>query len=157
MLLEGLLEVEERDLVAVGIPVHQAVAADGNMREDETAEGDLRLDGAAGADAQDVQRAVLGELLARLEIDVGEGIELRHHDIDVVRADAGGQDRDALPVEQPRGPDEFARSALGLDGGEIGFDHGDPAGVADEDHVVGQLFRTDVDVERGAVTVDDQF
>ena len=41
--------------------------------------------------------------------------------------------------------------------GQILRNHVDPAGVSDHDDGIGQLFRPDVDMERGTVRVDDQF
>ena len=157
VLLEGLLEVEQGYLVPAFVPVHQAVAAYGDMREDEGPERDFRLDGAAGAYPQDVESTVLGLDLAGLEIDVGEGVELGHHDVDVVGADARREHREPLSAAAAGHPHELPRGASGLDLVEQGDEHLHAAGIADEYHVVGKLVGTDVDVEYRTVAVDDKF
>ena len=127
------------------------------MREDVGAEGNVRVQGAGGADTQDVQGLVHGLDLAGGEIDVGEGVQLGHHDVDVVGADAMGKEGDALAVPPAGDGDELAGGVPEFDVFQHFGDHVDPAGVAHEDDVVGQFFRLEVDVEHGAVAVDDEF
>lgn len=157
MLLERLLEIQEGDAVAVLIPVHQAVAAHRYVREDERPERYVRLDRTAGAYPQDVERAVLRLLLAGVEIHVGEGVELRHHYVDVVRAYACGEHGETLAFILSRDPDEFPGSTITLDRIEQRLEHRHPARVPYEYDIVCKLFRTDVYVERRAVRIDNQF
>ena len=115
------------------------------------------MEGAGGADADDIEGAVLFLDLAGGEIDIGQRIQFGHDDVDVVRSDAVGKDGDALAVLPARDGDELAGGVAELDVLQEVGDHVNPAGVADHDDVVGQFFRLEVDMERGAVPVDDQF
>ncbi len=115
------------------------------------------MQGARGADAEDVQGPVHGLDLPGGEIDVGQGVQFGHDDIDVVGADAVGQYGDTLAVA-------FARHGYEFTGGVAEFqlvqqvrDHVHAARVAYKDHIVSQFLRLKVDMERGAVSVDDEF
>ena len=100
---------------------------------------------------------MLGPDLPGDEIDVRQGVQLGHHDVDVVGADAMGQDGDTLAVPPSGDGDELAGGMPELDIFQQFGDHVDPAGVAHKDDVVGQFFRLQVNVEHGAVAVDDEF
>ena len=68
-----------------------------------------------------------------------------------------GKDGDALAVPPARDGDELAGGVPEFDVFQQFGDHVDAAGVAHEDDVVGQFFGLEVDVEHGAVAVDDEF
>ena len=50
----------------------------------------------------------------RLEIDIRQGVELVHHDIDIVAADAGAKCRDALAFVQSGDRMELSVARLAL-------------------------------------------
>ena len=93
MLLECSFNICQGNLITVGIPVEQSVAAHGNVREDKCTKRNLRLDGPGCTDADDIERTMFRLDLACLEVDIGQSIKLVHNDIDIVRTDTGRQSR----------------------------------------------------------------
>lgn len=85
---EGAFHGEVAHGVSPCVEVEQAVEADGLGRADEGAYGCVGLEAAARADAHHLELAELGLHFARLEVYVGQGVELVHHDVDVVASDA---------------------------------------------------------------------
>ena len=67
-------------------------------------------------------------------------------DLDVVRADAGGHDRDPLAPKGPRHRRELPMLVLELDGIEARADPGGSVGVAGEEDVLGQFAWAETDV-----------
>lgn len=88
VLLERLLHLKVGEFVTAFVPVHKAVTANGIVGEDRGAERNVGLHRAAGSDAQDGERPVFFLWLAGREVNVGERVQLGHHDVDVVGADA---------------------------------------------------------------------
>ena len=127
------------------------------MGEDIGAERNVRVQGAGGADAEDVQGLVHGLHLAGGEIDIRQGVEFGHDNVNIVGADAMRQDGDAFPVPLSGDGNEFAGSVAELDLVQQVRDHVHAAGVAHEDDVVGQFFRLQMDMEGGAVAIDNEF
>ena len=82
------LKIHQENLLAVLVPVEHAVETDGDVAQDITAQRNVGTDCAAGADAEDGQAAMSQFGEAGIEIDIGQGVELGHHDVDVVGADA---------------------------------------------------------------------
>ena len=154
--LELGLQLQVATGVAARIEVEQAVEADALDAGDIGAGRRLGLQSATSAHADEGQRAVHGALRAGGEVDVGQGVELVHHDVDVVAADARGEGRDALALVGARDGVELAALDLTLHGVEVVGYQGDAAGVAHEDHAVGQLFGAEVQVEDATVAIDDQ-
>ena len=89
MSLESLLDFRHSYLLPVSIPVQETVTGDRHMREHKRSARYLRLDCARGPDPDDVRAAMLRLHFPGLEINVGKGIKLIHHDIDVVSTDSG--------------------------------------------------------------------
>ena len=108
MLLERLFEIQQGDAVTVVVPVEQAVASHRNVREDESPQRNLRLNGAAGAYTEDIKGLVLRLDLAGFEIHVSQGVKLRHNDVDVVGAYTGRQGGNPFAVVKACSPDKFA-------------------------------------------------
>ena len=157
VLLEGLFEIEQADLVAVRVPVEHAVGADADMAAYEGAKRNLGLNCTACAYAHQGEALVLGLDLAGGEVHVGQGVELGGHDVDIVGTYSMRQGGDALAVVETRYEGEFTRLPLGLDLFEVGNEHLHAPGVAHEEHGVGQFGRFDVDVKYRSVAVDDEF
>ena len=95
--------------------------------------------------------------LPRPEIDVGESVQLRHDDVAVVGADAGREGCDPFPVVPACDRHKLPVGVAELFVGQEFPDHVPPARVPDKNHCVGDLLRSQVDVERGPVGVDDKF
>ena len=115
------------------------------------------MQGAGGTDPDDVESLVLGLDLTGLEVYVCKGVKLGHHDVDIVGADAVGEGRDAFAVALARDGNEFTRLVTELYVLEVLSYHIHPGGVSHHDDIVGQFLGLEVDVEYGAVTVDDKF
>ena len=98
----------------------------------------------------------LGFLLAGGEIDVGQSVELRDGDVDVADADAGRENGHPLALVGAGHGVELAVGDLAFDILEMFGDEGHTARIADQNDGVGQLFGTEVEVENGAVFVDNQ-
>ncbi len=87
MVRECFLEIEVCHLIASGIVIEHAVESYRMLGNDGGAETQFRLQGTAGADANEGEHTLLFANLARLEIDIGEGIEFVDNDVDVVGSD----------------------------------------------------------------------
>ena len=88
VLLESLLHLGHGHFLAVAIPVHHPVEPDRNVRQDIGTQRDIGVKGAGSADAQDLEGPVLRLYFAGGEIHVSQGVQLGHHDVDIVRSDA---------------------------------------------------------------------
>ena len=93
---------------------------------------------------------------ARGEVDVDKGVELGKDEVDVVGADSRGEDRDSFSFVGASGADEFTVCVFAFDGVEKALDHRDAAGVANENDFVGKLTWFYVEVEDGAIGIDDE-
>ena len=147
MLLEGLFEFKVANLVAVGIEIKQTVETNALHRGHEAARRCEWLKTAAGADAYTCQCAVLIKFGASGIVDVGQCVELVHHDVDVVTADAVALAGDALTFVGTRDSMELTALHLALDTVEVVGDGVHTGGVAYEHHAVGQLFWTQMQME----------
>lgn len=115
MLAESLFEVKVADPVAIGIEIEYTLDADTLLGDDIFAKVEILLKGAGSADTHDVESAMLRALAARSEVDIGEGIELGHHDLDIVGADAVRDSHDRLAVISAADGMELARADLEID------------------------------------------
>ena len=82
------------------------------------ADRSLVLQAARGADAYEGQLTEGVLLLAGLEVDVRQGIQLIEDDVDIVRADAVADDGDALALVRACDGVELAARYIALDGVE---------------------------------------
>ena len=156
MLFEGFFYGGDGNLFTVAVPVHHTVKAHADVRKDVAAQGNVGMQGAGGADPEDIQAAVHGLHLAGFKVHVGQGVQLRHHDVDIVRADAVGQRRDAFSVVFAGDGDKLTGGVAALDVGEEIGQHVHAAGVSHHDDVVGQLFGLQMNMESGAVSVNNE-
>lgn len=120
-------------------------------------EGNIRLYGAGGTDPDDVEGAFFITDLPGPEVYIGQGIQLMHHDVDVVGPDAGRQSRDPFIQIGPGAADEFPVPDLAFDVMEIARDLADPPGIASHDDRIGQLLRLKAEMVDTSVGVDEQF
>ena len=95
--------------------------------------------------------------LAGGEIDIGQGVKLGHDDVDIVSTDAGGQKGDPLSVVFAGDGYELAGLMAELLVLKESGSHVHTAGIAEYNDPVCKLFRPQMDMECGTVSVDDQF
>ena len=157
MFYERLFERQVADRVAALVVAQQAVEAARSAREDEFTDLDVGLNGARSAQPHQREPLFFGLLLPRGEIDVGQRVQLRDADVDVADADAGREDRHAFSFIAARHGLELAVRNLALLRVEKSGYEGHAAGVADQDHRVGQLPGMQVQVKNRTVVVDNQF
>ena len=132
---DGLVEAR-----AVLVEVHQSVESKAVFGGDGRQDGNVGLQGAAGADTHDVEGAVFRLHLHRLEVDVGEGVQLVHHDVDIVGAHAGGEDADAFAAQGAGVGHEFAVLPAEFDGIEAAGDVLHTSRIAHHNDMVSNLF-----------------
>jgi len=152
---EGLEELAFVFAGVMPIEIEEVVDAEAVGGGHEAVDGDVFLQGAAGPYADDGQG---GEGLfygAGGKVDVDEGVELVEDDVDVVGADAGGDDGDAFLADPAGVGDEFAVVGAVFDGVEVLADAVDAVRVADGEDGGGQFFGTKVEVIDGAAAVDN--
>ena len=100
---------------------------------------------------------MLGAHFACGEIDIGQGVKLVDHDVDIVGTDAVAQAHDRLALIGAAYGVELARRHLEGLAVEKRGDHIDTTRIADQDYTVGELFGQKVKVKHRSVGVDDQF
>ena len=88
-----------------------------------------------------------GFRLARGKVHIGEGIQFRHDDVDVVGSDAGREHGDPLSVVFSGGRNEFPGLPGEFDVGKIFRDHCHSARVSHQDDDVCKFIRSEMDVE----------
>lgn len=142
--------------ITPGIEVEQSVEADADVRADERACRSKRLQSATGADTHYFQLPELRLLLTRLEVDVGQGIQLVDHNVDVVAPDAGREHGDAFTLVTTCNGLELTAFYFALAVLEMGGNQGHASGVAHQNHLISQPFGLDMQVKCTAVVVDDQ-
>ena len=91
------------------------------------------------------------------EIDVGQCVELIHHNVDVVASDACGEHGEALALIGSGDGVKLAIAYLTLLAIEMGGHEVYAARVAHEDDLVGQLFGQQVEVEYATIAIDNEF
>ena len=94
----------------------------------EVIHGNICLQGAGGADADDVEGAQIFPDFAGLEVDIGEGIQFVDDDVDIIGSDAGGEDGEAFGTDITGMGNEFAVLSLYLDAVKILADFADASG-----------------------------
>ncbi len=154
---ECLFDVELAYVVASLVVVQQAVEADRRAREYKFADLDIGLYGARGAQSYQRQTAERLACLTRLEVDVGQCVQLRDADVDVADADAGRQHGHALALVGSGNGVKFSVGNFALCRIEKARNHLDASGVAHEYYRVGQLLGTQVEMENRSVLIDNQF
>ena len=147
MLPEGFLHGNVADHIAAGIVVEQSVETDALDGGNERTCGCEGLQASAGADAYHRQRAVFLFLFAGVVVNIGQCVEFVDHDVDVVAANAVRLAGDALALVHAGNGVELAARHFVLDAVEVGGNGVDTGGIADENNLVSQEFRLQVEVE----------
>ena len=107
MLFEGFLHLRNGNLFTVAIPVHDTVEAHADVGQHIAAQRNVCVQGTGSTNAQDVEGTVYWLNLARFEVHIGQGIQFRHNNVNVVRADTMGQGGNALAIVLTGYGDEF--------------------------------------------------
>ncbi len=144
-------------LVIGSVEIEQVVDTESMGGDDEAVHRDIRLQGARGADADDGQCAEMRFDGAGDEIDIGQGVEFIEDDVDIVRADTGGDDGKAHPANIARVGNEFAVAVGHFHLIEVPANGRDAIGVADGNNGGCKFFREGIEVVHGATGVDNQF
>ena len=97
---------------------------------------------------------MLGLLCARVEVDVGKGIEFCHDDVDVVASDARREHRDAFAFVCTSNAVELAAAHFTLLLRKVLSYGAYSSWVAHKNDAVGQLLWAHVEVKCGAICVD---
>ena len=91
--------------------------------------------------------------LAFVEVYVHQRIEFCHHDVDVVAAYACRDAADALALVGARDGVELAALYFALYGVEVARNHGDSVLIANEDYLVSNLSRTQMQMEYTSICI----
>ena len=95
--------------------------------------------------------------MARFEVDVCQGIQLVHHDIDVVTSDTGGNHCDAFSLVSTGDGLELAAFHFTFLVFEMGGNQCYSSGVTYQDNLVCQPFGLYVKMKYRTVFIDNQF
>jgi hypothetical protein len=122
------------------------------------ANGNIGLQGAAGAHAHDAQGNTLFQRpgLPGNKVDIDQRVELIDQNINVVGAHAGGNDRQPLAFIVAHVGHEFALVNLGFDGIEMLTHQRHALRVADGNDGIGNVVGQQVQMVNATVAVDDQ-
>ena len=91
-----------------------------------------------------------------LEIDIGQGVQLGEHNVDVVGAHPRGNHRDTLALVGARVGDELAVLLAHLHRVQHTGYHRHTAGIAHQNDIVGQFLRVQVEMVNRAVGLQRQ-
>src|ERR1700760_1778762 len=123
----------------------------------EAVDGDIFLEGSAGADTDNREWAEIFFDGAGRKIDIGEGVELVEDDVDIIGADAGGNDGDAFFADAAGVRDELAVMGAVFDGVEMAADAVYAVRIADGEDGGGEFFGTEVEMIDGTAAIDNEF
>ena len=115
---ESFFEGAIADACRIRVEVDHTIEADGVLGCNVGADRSLVLQSARGADTYEGELTEGVLLLAGLEVDVRQGIQLIEDDVDIVRADAVADDGDALALVRACDGVELAARYIALDGVE---------------------------------------
>ena len=156
-LLKRVLKIKVGDGISASIVIQHSVEADGSLREQPRADRQIRLEGARGANSHDLERFMLGFGRTSVEIDVDQRVKLSHDNVNIVRANASRQHSNALAGERASSTDKFPVGVFGFDSVKKRLDDSHPPRISNKNDLVGQLPRLNVEVEYGAVGVNNEF
>ena len=156
MSLESMLEIEVGNLVAPCVIVEDTIKADGGLGEEPRIDWEIGLERARSTDADYLESGMLIFRGTGLEIDIDEGVQLGHDDVDIVGSDARGEDGNALALIGAGEADELTICVLALDGVEELLNHRNTARIANKDDFIGELSGLDMEVENRAVGIDNE-
>ena len=135
------------------IKVQEVVDSQSMCTRNKSIDGNIFLQGAGGAQSKDIEGTGLSVDGACLKVDICEGVEFVHDDIDIIGPDTGGEDGKAFGADETGMGYEFAVLAFEFDVIEILADFLDAAWVTDGNDGVGKFFGTKVEVIDGAPVI----
>jgi hypothetical protein len=139
------------------IEVEEVVDAEAVCGGYEIVGGYILLQGSGGAHPDDGKGRELSFDHSGAEIDIDQRVELVQDDVDIIGADAGGDDGKALAADPAGVGDEFAMMAAMFDGIEIFRYLFHTARIPDGEDDGRQLFGPEIEVINGAASVDNEF
>ena len=143
--------------VAVLVVVQQIVEPDAEGRDNDAIDRNIGLETAAGAEADDGQDGFVLVDGAGLKVDIGKGIELVEHNIDIVWTNACAHNRDAFGAYIACVGNKFAVLRTVFDRVEIFRYFVHAIGVANGDDGFGEIFACYIEVVDVSFAVNDQF
>ena len=157
MTAERFFEFQVAHLMTAGIEVEESVEANTLCRGDKRANRGVGLQSATGAYTHDGETTEGVVFLTCGEVDIGEGIELVEHDIDIVTSYTCAHHGDTLVGITTGDGGELTVGYLALDGVEMGSYEAYSSWITHEDDLVGEMFGTEMKMEHTSVGVDDEF
>ena len=157
MFNKGLLDSEVADIVAACIVVKQAVEAHRGTRKDSLANLNILLQGSRSTQSQQSELLELILDLSGGKVDIGQSIQLRNHDVDVVGADTRGERSHTTSLVRAGDGLELAACHVALHIVEVGGYHIYTCRVAHQYHNIRDLLGTKVKVKYRTVLIYNQF
>lgn len=139
------------------VEIEQVINAKAMGGGDEAVNRDIFLEGARGAQADDIEMFEFVTRFTSVKIDIGERVEFVHHYIYIIWSDTGGKDGKSFFADITGMADEFAVLSPDFDAVKMFADFPDAVGVADGDNGAGDLFGAKVEMVNGSPGIDDQF
>ena len=156
MLLKCGFQMQVRRFIAARVEVEQSIEANALHAGDISTRRRVGLQPSAGTDTYEGEGTMLRLLCTCLEIDIRQSIELIHYDVDVVAAYSGAESRDALAFILSGDGMELTIARLTFLTVEMGGNEVYTSRVSNEDDFVGKLLGFEMEMEYGAVAVDDK-
>ena len=156
VLHESLFKLEVTNLVSACIIVKKTVETDALHAGYEGSQRCFGLQTSTSTDTDKRKCPMLGLVLTLLEIDVGEGIQLVHHNVEVVATDTMTEASDAFPPVCACNGMKLTTLYVTFFRIEMRSNCVNPARVSNKNDTVSKLFRPDVKMENAAIFVDDE-
>jgi len=139
----------------VAVEIQEVVDAEAMGGRHKAVDGDIFLEGAAGSHTDDGEGGEGSFDGAGGKVDIGEGVELVEHDVDIVRADAGGDYGEAFLADAAGVGNEFPVVGAVFDSVEVFANVVDAVRIAYGEDGGGEFFGTEVEVVDGATVIDN--
>lgn len=143
---EGLEQFLFFFILFEAIEVQEVIEPEAMGAGNKGVDGDIGLEGTTGTEPEYGEAGQVGLDGTGREINVDQGIEFIKHDIYIIWADAGGDNRDAFLAEGTGMGDKFAVLSLNLDFVKIFADYFDAIGITNREHDRGELIGVEVEV-----------
>ncbi len=154
---KGLEEIIVFLIRLIAIKIHQVIDSQPMRRGDKSIYGNIGLQGARGADPEELKRRKPGLDGPRFKIDVGKRVQFIQYDIDIVGSDAGRDDGKPFFSKKSGMCNEFAVGRLMFNRIKMFAHLWNAAGIAYKDNRMGDLVGPEIEVVDGASLVKDQF
>jgi hypothetical protein len=123
----------------------------------KTVNGNIRLQGPGRAHTDNLQAAGLWPHFPRFHVYIDQGVHFIQGDIDVIGANAGGDDADPFFPDPPGMRDEFTVLVPEFDFVKMPADLLDTVRIAHRNHRIREFFGPQVEVVNGSPFVEDEF